>query len=187
MRRNGNDAKPKIYECPNCGSTSIETRIVLDKFQYGVGAKAVELEALVPFRNCADCNFEYTDSEAEDLRHEAVCRHLGVMTPAEIIAVRKKHGLTRSEFADKTRIGEASLARWETGELIQNPANDAYMYLLSFPENLERLENRHKARQAHTLSINAVNQRSPKFRSLMSTAISQKRQEAAAFQLRPAA
>src|SRR5207245_1327293 len=80
--------------------------------------------------------------EAEDLRHETVCRHLKVMTPKEVSAVRKKYGLNREEFAAVTRIGDASLARWESGQVIQNPANDNFLYLLTFDDSLERLRMR---------------------------------------------
>lgn len=134
--------KTEPLECPNCGSKRVESRIARDVFQYGSGPKAVQLEAAVPFRKCADCGFEFTDAEAEDLRHEAICHHLEVMTPAEIVALRKELGLTRAQFAARSRIGEASLARWETGQLIQNAANDNYMYLLKFAENWERVHTR---------------------------------------------
>lgn len=131
-------------QCPNCGSNRLDSQSIEDVFQYGSGSKAVELRALIPIHKCLDCGFSYTDFEAEDLRHEAICRHLGVMTPAEILALRKGLGLSRAQFAEKIRVGEASLARWETGQLIQNPANDNYMYLLRFQGNMERLANRFK-------------------------------------------
>ena len=76
------------------------------------------------------------------MRHEAVCRHLGVLTPKEIIAIRKSYGMSRAVFARLTGIGEASLARWENGLLIQSPAYDRFLFLLTFPENLERLKSR---------------------------------------------
>jgi putative zinc finger/helix-turn-helix YgiT family protein len=136
------EMKTELLECPNCGSKRVESRTVRDVFQYGEGPKAVQLEAAVPFRKCADCGFEFTDAEAEDLRHDAICQHLGLMTPSEIIALRKELGLTRAQFAERSRIGEASLARWETGQLIQNAANDNYMYLLKFAENWERVHTR---------------------------------------------
>jgi putative zinc finger/helix-turn-helix YgiT family protein len=186
MRRYGDNLKPKVFECPNCGSMRIDTRIIKDKFQYGSGAKAVELEALVPFRKCPDCGFEFTDSEAEDLRHEAVCRHLGVMTPTEIFALRKNYGLTRAEFAERSRIGEASLARWETGELIPNPANDCYLYLLSFPENLERLENRYRVQPVRNALRKAARQLGSRFKALDEATTTEKCQEARDFCLRPA-
>jgi DNA-binding transcriptional regulator YiaG len=89
---------------------------------------------------CNQCGFQFTDEVAEEARHEAVCRHLGVMTPKEIKEIRKSYGMSRAEFSHLTRIGEASLARWENGLLIQSPAYDQLLYLLTFPENLERLK-----------------------------------------------
>jgi DNA-binding transcriptional regulator YiaG len=65
------------------------------------------------------------------------------MTPAEVRAVRQKAGsLSRAEFARITRLGEATIGRWERGELIQNAANDQLLYLLTFPENVVRLRDR---------------------------------------------
>jgi putative zinc finger/helix-turn-helix YgiT family protein len=183
MRRNNNGSNTRVFECPNCGSSKVETRKITDRFQYGSGAKAVSLEALIPFRRCADCGFEFTDSEAEDIRHEAICRHLGVMTPAEIVALRNKYRLTRAQFAEKTRIGEASLARWETGELIQNPANDGYMYLLSFPDNFKRLEKRYQAQQTGRRALPSIDWLKETFRGLVSEAIPEKLKEADAFRL----
>ena len=48
--------------------------------------------------------------------------------------------MSRAVFSRLTRIGEASLGRWENGLLIQNLAYDHLLYLLTFPENLERLK-----------------------------------------------
>ncbi len=64
------------------------------------------------------------------------------MIPADVAEVRKRYRLRREEFAAKTRLGEASLARWESGQLIQNAAYDNYLYLLTFEENMRRLEER---------------------------------------------
>lgn len=184
MSRDKNiESNTDVFECPNCGSSKVESRNIIDKFQYGSGAKAVILEAEIPFRRCDNCMFEFTDSEAEDIQHEAVCRHLGVMTPAEIVALRNKYGLTRAQFAEKTRIGEASLARWETGELIQNPANDGYMYLLSFPENFDHLEKRYQKPQTGKEIIHHKDRSKRTFRGLQNNIIPVKREEADDFKL----
>lgn len=137
-----NQERSSNIECPNCGAIGIQTRFALDKFKYGIGSDAADLEARVPFRRCPTCDFEYTDAAGEDLRHEAICRHLNRMIPADVAEVRKRYRLRREEFAAKTRLGEASLARWESGQLIQNAAYDNYLYLLTFEENMRRLEER---------------------------------------------
>jgi DNA-binding transcriptional regulator YiaG len=113
-----------------------------DTFVYGTGSSAAELSALVPVHTCSACGFEYTDAAAEEARHEAVCQHLGLLAPRQIVGIRKYYGMTRGEFAGLSRFGEASLARWETGSILQNPGNDQLLYLLRFPDNIERLRER---------------------------------------------
>jgi DNA-binding transcriptional regulator YiaG len=140
-------------ECPNCGALGVQTRFVNDKFKYGAGPDAVELEAKIPFRQCPTCEFEYTDADAEDIRHEAICRHLQRMIPDEVAGIRKRYNLRRDVFAAKTRLGEASLARWESGQLIQNAAYDSYLYLLSFEDNMRRLEERVESAVARAESV----------------------------------
>ena len=109
-------------------------------FTYGVGDSAVDLTATLPVRVCGSCGFEFLDQEAETLQHEAVCTHLGVLTPKEIRAIRKKHGMSRAEFSRVTGLGEATLNRWENAILIQNTGNDRYLRLLMSPGNLQQLQ-----------------------------------------------
>src|SRR6516165_4259149 len=97
------------------GGKHINSRTEEEPFVYGVGDKALELRASILMRKCADCGFEFMDEAAESSRHETVCRYLDVLTPEEILHIRKLNGLSRAEFAKLTRIGEASLHRWENG------------------------------------------------------------------------
>ena len=100
---------------------------------------AVELNVTLPVRICKSCGFEFLDHEAETLQHEAICEHLGVLTPKEIEGVRKMHGMSRARFSAVTGLGEATLNRWENAILIQNTANDRYLRLLALPDNIRRL------------------------------------------------
>ena len=126
-------------ECPLCGEGSITTDRIRDSFEYGTGDAAVPLEVDLPVRRCGSCDLEFLDHEGERLRHEAVCRHLGVLSPAEISVIRKASGMSRAAFADATGLGEATLGRWENGAAIQNRANDRYLRLLSLPGTMARL------------------------------------------------
>ncbi len=119
--------------CPQCGEASVTTFWHHDRFRYGTGDSAVDLPVDLPVRRCASCSFEFLDHEGERLRHEAVCRHLGVLTPAEVLGIRKRHGMARAKFARVTGFGEATLNRWENGLVIQNLANDRYLRLLDKP------------------------------------------------------
>jgi len=100
------------------------------------------------------------------------------MVPAEVLDLRSSYGLTRAEFAEATRIGEASLARWETGQLIQNPANDNFLYLLRFRENWERLKARFKIVPAERTNVVEIPRRFP---NLDAVALGRKREEGRGF------
>lgn len=129
-------------ECPSCDEHAVSFSEVSESFDYGVGEDRVTLSVQVPRGTCAACGFSFTDARAEVLRHEAICEHLGVMKPREVAAVRKECGLSRSDFVSLTKIGAASLSRWERGVGVQNAAMDQYLYLLTFGENLLRLKAR---------------------------------------------
>ena len=132
IRRIEAATEPRIPDlCPNCESPNVVIDQRDDRFMYGVGEHATELTASVPVHICTSCGFEYTDDVGERLRHEAVCAYLGILTPAEIVAIRDSYNRSRRQFANMTRIGLASLARWETGEGLQNPAMDSYLRLIS--------------------------------------------------------
>ncbi len=127
-------------ECPLCGERSVTTYLHHDTFTYGSGDTAAELEVVdLPVRRCGECDIEFLDHEGERLRHDAVCRHLGVLTPGEIRDIRDKLHMTRAAFADLTGLGDATLNRWENGAVVQNRANDRYLRLLDFPEVMDRL------------------------------------------------
>src|SRR5438552_14678100 len=115
MNQNKNQAKA-TESCPNCGLNKISTSLQTESFLHGEGRSSTELTAVVPLRTCDSCGFQYHDETAERLYHEAVCKHLGVMPPDEIISLRERYGLSRPEFARVTRLGLATLARWERGE-----------------------------------------------------------------------
>ena len=120
--------------CDVCGAISLQTELVRDPFIYGSGANAVELTADVSVHTCSSCGDSYTDHEAEVAYDEAVCRHLGILTPAEIRATREEYGLNRAEFAQLTGFGKATVGRWERGEIHQNRSADRYLRLLQHPE-----------------------------------------------------
>ena len=141
--------------CFDCGSSDVVKTLEQQVFQYGNGESAVDLSAEMPIFTCKTCGYQFAGPEADDARHEAVCRYLGVLTPAEIVAVRESTGLSRTEFCELTRIGIASLKRWETGNLIQNAANDELLYLVAFSENAERLRGRDRHSPLRPLALSA--------------------------------
>ncbi len=77
-------------ECPNCGSMNVSTGAEIERFLYGKGEDAVELSATVPVHTCQDCGFQFTDACGDDAKQEAICRHLGVHAPKEIVGLRTR-------------------------------------------------------------------------------------------------
>lgn len=128
--------------CLQCGGTQLDMASREVEFDHGGRDKPFRVKATFPFITCRQCGFVSVDGVDEDLQHEAACRHLGVMTPAEIRALRDKIGLTQKDLAELTGFGVASISRWEGGVLIQNEACDRLLYLLTIPENVERLRRR---------------------------------------------
>ena len=120
------------YACPQCGEKgAVTTSPYLYTFCYGSGEPTVDLTVELPLRRCSSCEFEFLDDEAERLEHEAICQHLGVLSPTEIERIRRSHDMTRAVFAQVTGLGEATLNRWENGIKIQTLANDRYLRLLA--------------------------------------------------------
>ena len=123
-----------------CGSRTVNTCEQRDEYVYGTGDSAVTLAIDLPVRQCASCHFEHLDDEAERLIHNAVCRHLGVLSPAGVREVRKRSEMSRAAFAKLTGLGEATIGRWEAGTAIQNRANDRYLRLLDVPSIMQQLK-----------------------------------------------
>ena len=132
----------KNLECPQCGTGGVRTSQHRHTFTYGSEESAFELTVEVPVRRCTSCDFEYLDEEAEQLKHDAVCRHFGVLSPGEIRRIRERHQMTRVRFAEVTGLGEASLNRWENGLTIQTQGNDRYIRLLALPGIMQHLTTR---------------------------------------------
>jgi len=136
---NATEPSESVLQCPNCDSISVQNYHVMDRFKYGVGEQATELSVEVPAHRCLECKLEFTGEEAERRRHHAVCDHLRLLRPSEVVQIRARYGLSRAKFAAVSKIGMATLARWENGEKIQNAAMDVYLRLLSHREVYERV------------------------------------------------
>ena len=133
----GSQDAGNCFECDTPEPARTEWRV--HAFTCGLKSAAAELMVRLPVRVCGSCGFEFLDHEAETLKHEAVCAHLGVLSPREVRGIRAMHGMSRAEFSKTTGLGEATLNRWENGILIQNQANDRYLRLLASPANMQSL------------------------------------------------
>ena len=125
--------------CPQCEVNRVSTEIHEQEYVYGTGESTVRLKVKIPVHTCNQCELQFTDWEAEEIKHNALCEHFGVLNPTQIRQLRKKHDMSRSAFAQLTGLGEASLNRWEKGINIQNIAHDRFLRLLDDTTILNQL------------------------------------------------
>ena len=151
--------------CPTCNVGQMHPMIVTERFPYeDDGTEVTVVAENVPIERCdnPECGEQLSGPEAARIRHEAICRALGLLTPAEILAVRERLNLTQAEFARLTRLGEATISRWERGRLLQNPAMDRYLRLIAHNEEnvifLRRLQEPPQERepQSETTGTNRI-------------------------------
>ena len=119
-------------QCPDCDGT-FERQWEDTNIPYGAGQDAADIPVRLPLYTCVGCGLQTLDEEGHRLEHEAVCRHLGILSPREIKSIRESHGMTRDEFAEMTGIGESSLGRWERALNMQSLAYDKLLRLLQRP------------------------------------------------------
>lgn len=167
--------------CPSCGSHDLTSSDVIEQFQYGNGTDVKTLSAGITVRQCHSCGLSFTTEDASEAKHDAICRHLGVFTPKEVRMVRERHDLSQADFAILTKIGTASLSRWEGGLVIQNQANDYYLYLLTFKDNIDRLRDR--VRRGIRPEIEVTKHFVPKFRCISEADAERLSREADHFEL----
>lgn len=125
MVENHAAARGSVEECVLCGVNAAERSVRTQQFAYRENGEDVLLIADIPVISCSACGEVYTAEGAEEVQHDAVCRYLKRLTPGEIRALRQRLGMSQAAFAGATRIGLASIKRWESGNLIQNASLDA--------------------------------------------------------------
>lgn len=126
--------------CPQCGAKGVSTTIQEEDYIYGTGESEVKLRIEIPVHACKQCEMQFTDWVASEIQHNALCQHFGVLNPAQIKQLRKKHGMSRKAFAELTGLDEAYLKKLENGINIQNTAHDRLLRLVDDPVILNRLK-----------------------------------------------
>jgi putative zinc finger/helix-turn-helix YgiT family protein len=135
---------PTGIQCPACGEGQLHSLSRTEEFEFDLGDETVKVRAEnVPIKKCDKCGEETSGPAAAKVRHEAICRAVGLLTPAEIKALRERFGWSQQYLADLTDIGVATISRWERGRLLQNRSNNKVLEAIRdcppFREYLERL------------------------------------------------
>jgi putative zinc finger/helix-turn-helix YgiT family protein len=115
---------------------------IRDEFEYGPDDERITIVAeAVPVLACPLCGEILYGPDAAAVRHQAICRALGLLCPTEIKTLRERLGPDQEAFARLTGIGVATLSRWERGRLLQTRALDRYLRLLdALPQAARFLE-----------------------------------------------
>src|SRR5437867_3036836 len=96
-----------------------------EEFDFDLGDQTVKVRAdNVPVQQCDQCGEVMSGPAAATVRHEAICRAAGLLTPAEIKAIREQFGWSQQYLADLTGLRIATVSRWERGRLLQNRSNN---------------------------------------------------------------
>lgn len=78
-------------------------------------AVAAEVTVEVPMEWSATANDWLITAEAETIIEAAKARHMGLLTPQKMAALRQRLQLTQAEMGELLCIGEKTWTRWESG------------------------------------------------------------------------
>jgi putative zinc finger/helix-turn-helix YgiT family protein len=122
-RSNRNTILPP--HCPECGRDAAWAREMVRQTQEFRGDT---LEVTAPLRRCGACGFSLlTTEDATALAQATVAawqqKH-GLLTASDIVEGRKKLKVSQKGLAERSRLGSASIKRWESGLVAQTQAHD---------------------------------------------------------------
>ncbi len=118
-----------IRKCMECRQRAV-ARTVLPSYTTDIEHDGRSYRITVPnfeVLQCQECKAVVIDEQADDRLYAALRQEVGLLSPEEIVANRKKLGLTQSQLAGFLRIADSTLSRWETGAQIQQKAMDALL------------------------------------------------------------
>jgi Helix-turn-helix. len=125
--------------CPVCNIEQ-ETNVI-EKEEIS-NVRGDEIKSLARIRICCVCGEELFDEELDEENIKRVYdiyreKH-GILSSEEIKNIRECYGLSQRVFARLLGIGEASIARYETGALPEKSLSNMIM-LLKNPKNMKKL------------------------------------------------
>lgn len=130
-------------KCFRCAKGNMVTRVTEIQSNVRGESFTVQAEALV----CPRCG-DVTLTEEQSLSYSVISADAyrkahSLLTTAEMKAARRRLGLSQKQFADRLRVGIASVKRWEAGA-IQDESSDKLIRLCTDPKearaNLREIE-----------------------------------------------
>lgn len=133
-----------LKRCPDCGHAgegALRRERISHRWVEGV-EETRAYEAPVDAICCAKCGAQVLDEYARLQKHEVWCRENGLLGPARIRRIRRRLGLSITQFAELLGTGSASVGRWERGVTVQNVGYDNLIRLLRRKSNVAELARR---------------------------------------------
>jgi putative zinc finger/helix-turn-helix YgiT family protein len=129
-------------KCPECDTGHLVPFTRDEEFDFDLGDETIKVFAKdVPVERCDSCGMIASGPAAAKVRHEAVCRAAGLLTPSEIKAIRDEFGWSQQHLADLTDFGIATISRGERGRLLLNRStNKVLQAIRDCPQFREYLE-----------------------------------------------
>ncbi|AEE92464.1 putative zinc finger/helix-turn-helix protein,YgiT family [Tepidanaerobacter acetatoxydans Re1] len=125
--------------CYVCGKEQ-DTKIITKEEVSIIRGEEIKSESHI--RICSFCKEELFDEELDEENiqrtYDIYRKKYGILSPDEIKEVREQYGLSQRLFAKLLNIGEASIARYETGALPEKSLSNMIM-LLKEPRNMKLL------------------------------------------------
>ncbi len=118
-------SSPTRMKCPECEHGFLVPFNRDEEFDYDLGDVSIKVVAKdVPVERCDSCGMVASGPAAARVRHEAVCRAAGFLTPAEYKSIREELGWSQQHLADLAGFGVATVSRAERGRLMPNRSYD---------------------------------------------------------------
>jgi len=124
-------------QCAVCDSDRVKK--IRRKFEARYNQMPVVVENVEMFR-CEACGEEFfTPEQSRELSRQMknrVREEQGLLSPEQIVEIRKRLGLSQSDLEDLFGLGEKVVTRWETGRVVQGRTADVALRLLAMEPGL---------------------------------------------------
>lgn len=123
--------------CPICGKKSLSAKTGEYHFVPPENIPGGEIViSNTSWDECEICGEKILSSDLDIKLEKERYKRLGLLTPEEIINVRKRAGLSQNEIAKILGVGEKTYTRWESGQSLQNKSSDNLIRLVDMNADL---------------------------------------------------
>lgn len=129
--------------CPSCG-TMMEKKT--GPLSFSINGERIKVPSVKHLKcpKCGEAMFSLDEGRRGRQIATAIYREkYDLLSPDEIIGIRKKFGLTQAELARLLRLGANTVSRWETGRNVQSAAMDTVLRMIrDLPGSIDYLRER---------------------------------------------